>query len=225
MDSHQPEFLKLLYEYEGLKKCVTTLLVPQWSGAASLPLPCSLGLKMNVHPVTLAHFPTLCESGLQSSLAGTSFPVAGGNGWPAPFPCWPGPHLPGLSMLAQTSGRPIPAVAVTLLSKGQQVGGGIDFHTASVETATPQCPLLPLCSHGEFCFSGSHCQCLAYSTQCQICHSSTQEVEVGGSGIQDQLWLHSSREACPTCIRSPSKQTENLLPGDPVSKALREGTM
>lgn len=33
--------------------------MPQWSGAASLPLPCSLGMKMNVHPVTLAHFP-LC---------------------------------------------------------------------------------------------------------------------------------------------------------------------
>lgn len=67
--------------------------------------------------------PTPCELGLQSSLAGTSFPVASGNDWPAPFPCWPGPHLTGLSLLAQTSGRPIPAVAVTLLSKGQQVGG------------------------------------------------------------------------------------------------------
>lgn len=206
MDSHQPEFLKLSYEYEGLKKmCHNPVGAPvEWCCQfASTLFP---GDEDECSPSDTGPLPTLCESGLQSSLAGTSFPVAGGNGWPAPFPCWPGPHLPGLSMLAQTSGRPIPAVAVTLLSKGQQVGGGIGFHTASVETATPQCPLLPLCSHGEFCFSGSHCQCLAYSTQCQICHPSTQEVEVGGSGIQDQLWLYSSREACPTRIRSPSKQ-------------------
>lgn len=30
--------------------------------------------------------------------------------------------MTGLSLLAQTSGRPIPAVAVTLLSKGPQMG-------------------------------------------------------------------------------------------------------
>lgn len=102
--------------------------------------------------------PTPRELGIQLSLAGTIFPVVSGNDWPEPFPCWPGPHLTGLSLLAQTSGRHIPAVAVTLLSKGLQVGGDIGSHTASVETATPQCSLLSLCSHGEFCFSGSHCQ-------------------------------------------------------------------
>lgn len=157
--SEQPPASKLKVV---VPECLHNSAGAHCSVAASLSLPCSLGMKMKVHPVTQpSHCP--CESGLQFSLslAGTGFPVAGEKDCPAP----------ALPLLAQISlgrvGYAGPTLLLTpagpfqlwlphcCLSRSQQ-GAGVSWLSGNLSgDSSSTVPSSSSMFHGASCFSGS----------------------------------------------------------------------